>query len=251
MMVSNSWRLVSWPILVAALGSPLLMDCGKMPGGLPGGVPNVPGAGSCPDMANVDAVANFDWQKEFKVDASASAKLKGGVDAALSLKNLAVDVDGDLKGACTNLAKDLGASGDFADGHAACEGALKAMADTRAKIGANFKAALVVNPPHCSASMDAYADCAGHCDANVQGGKAEVKCEGGEISGTCDAKCEGKCELSAAGSCEGTCDGSCDAHFTGTCGGTCNGKCDGKDSKGECKGKCDGSCDASGKGECK
>jgi hypothetical protein len=202
-------------------------------------------------MANVDAVANFDWAKEFKLDASASAKLKGGLTAAINLKGLAMEIDGDLKGACGNLAKDLGATGDFADGKSACEAAIKVMGEVRAKLGANAKASLAVQPPHCSASIDAYADCAGKCDASVTPGKADIKCEGGEISGTCDAKCSGKCEMSAAGSCDGTCEGSCDAHFSGKCDGTCNGKCEGKDSKGECKGKCEGSCDAAGSGECK
>jgi hypothetical protein len=249
-MVANYWRIISWPMLVTALGAPLLLDCGNMPGG--GGMPTMPNvAGNCPDMASAEAVAKFDWQKEFKLDASAAGKLKGGLSAAINLKGLAIELDGDLKAACGGLAKDLGATGDFADGKSACEAAIKAMGDVRAKMGANAKATLVVQPPHCSASMDAYADCAGHCDASVQGGKAEVKCEKGELSGTCDAKCEGKCELAAGGTCEGTCQGSCDAHFTGTCQGNCQGKCDGKDSKGECKGKCDGACDAAGKGDCK
>jgi len=202
-------------------------------------------------MASVDAVANFDWQKEYKLEASAAGKLKGGLSAAINLRGLAMQIDGDLKSACGNIVHDLGGGGDFADGKAACDAAIKVMGETRAKLGAGAKATLVTQPPHCSASMDAYADCAGHCDATVQGGKAEVKCEGGELSGSCDAKCEGKCELAAAATCEGTCEGSCDAHFSGTCQGTCNGKCDGKDTKGSCAGKCDGSCDAAGKGECK
>jgi len=249
-MVSNYWRMMSWPLLVTALGLPVLMDCGGMPK-VPG-APNVPGApGNCPDMANVDAVAKFDWQKEFKLDASAAGKLKGGLTAAINLKGLAMEIDGDLKAACGGLAKDLGASGDFADGKAACEAAIKVMGEVRAKMGANAKASLAVQPPHCSASMDAYADCAGHCDASVQGGKAEVKCEPGKLSGTCDAKCEGKCDLAAGGTCDGSCEGSCDAHFSGKCDGNCQGKCEGKDSKGECKGKCEGACDAAGQGECK
>jgi hypothetical protein len=202
-------------------------------------------------MANVDAVASFDWGKEFKLDVSAAGKLKGGITAAINLKNLAMEIDGDLKVACGNLAKDLGATGDFADGTAACQAAIKAMGEAKAKLGAKAKVALELQPPKCSASMDAMADCAGHCDASVQGGKVDVKCEGGELSGACDAKCEGKCELSAGGKCDGSCEGSCEAQFSGKCDGTCNGKCEGKDSKGECKGKCEGSCTAGGKGECK
>jgi len=78
-MVSNYWRLISWPMLVGALGLPVLMDCGKMPGGMPG-VPNVPGApGNCPDMANADAVASFDWQKEFKLDAAHAQNINSWV----------------------------------------------------------------------------------------------------------------------------------------------------------------------------
>src|SRR5450432_1888794 len=241
--MANYWRIASWPILVTALGSPLLMDCGKMPGGLPS-APSVPGMpGNCPDMANADAVANFDWAKEFKLDASASAKLKGGLAAAINLKGLAGEIDGDLKGACGNLAKDLGATGDFADGHAACEAAIKVMGEVRAKLGANAKASLVIQPPHCSASIDAYADCAGKCDASVTPAKADIKCEGGEISGTCDAKCEGKCELNAAATCEGTCEGSCDAHFSGECKGKCGGSCKLKGAA-KCEGQCSGKCSA-------
>src|SRR5262245_11825498 len=122
-MVSNYWRMISWPLLVTALGVPLLMDCGNLPK-VPG-APAIPGApGNCPDMASVDAVANFDWQKEFKLDASAAGKLKGGLSAAINLKGLAAEIDGDLKAACGGLAKDLGATGDFADGKAACEAAV-------------------------------------------------------------------------------------------------------------------------------
>src|SRR5262249_13411229 len=153
--------------LLSALGSPLLIDCGgKMPGG--GSMPNLPNApgglgapGNCPDMASVDAVANFDWQKEFKLDAAASGKLKGGLAAAIKLKGLSVQTDGDVKSACGNLAHDRGASGDFADGKAACDAAIKVMGEVRAKLGGSAKATLVTQPPHCSASMDAYADCAG------------------------------------------------------------------------------------------
>ncbi len=257
-MGSNHWRFVSLPFVLFALGAPLL-DCGAVPGGgggLPAGLPAAPAGlpgvpGKCPDMANVDAVANFDWAKEFKLEAAAGGKLKGGITAALNLQATAAQVDGDLKVACGGLAKDLGASGDFKTGEEACKAAIKAMGDARAKLGAKAAIKLVMHPPQCAASMDAMAECSGKCDASVQGGKAEVKCEGGEISGSCDAKCEGKCEMSAAAKCDGTCEGSCDSGFKGHCDGACAGKCDGKDSKGNCNGTCDGKCDVGGKGECK
>jgi hypothetical protein len=252
----NSWRIVSWPVLLMALSAPMLMDCGgKMPGGMPGGVPSVPGvpgvAGGCPDMANVDAIANFDWAKEFQLDAKVAGQLKAGVTAAASLKAISVQIDGDLKAACGGIAKDLTGKGDFATGEEACKVAVKAMGDARAKLGAKFAAKLEMQAPKCSASVDAMAECVGKCDVSVQGGKAEVKCEGGKVSGTCEAKCSGACEMNAAATCEGKCEGSCVATVKGACAGTCDGKCDGKDSKGECKGTCDGSCDVMAKGECK
>jgi hypothetical protein len=150
-MVSNYWRIVSLPVLLTALGSPLLIDCGgKMPS-VPGGsgMPSVPGApGSCPDMTSVEAVANFDWVKEYKIEASNATKLKGGLAAAINLKQLAMEIDGDLKTACGNLAKDLGASGDFPDGKAACDAAIKVMGETRAKMGAKAAASLAFDGRH-------------------------------------------------------------------------------------------------------
>jgi len=250
-MVSNGWRIVATPFAVLALISPALIDCGSLPK-VPGGIP---GMAECPDMASAEAVAKFDWQKNFKLDAKVAGQLKGGVAAAIDLKALAAQIDGDLKVACGGLAKDLGSKEDFKDGTSACKAAIKVMGEVKAKMGASAKISLDIKPPVCSASMSAMADCAGECDASVKGGKAEVKCEGGEISGECGAKCEGSCHMEAAASCSGTCEGSCDASFSGTCGGKCDGKCDGKATpaggQADCKGKCEGKCDASAKGECK
>src|SRR4029077_10467499 len=55
-MVSNYWRLMSWPLLVTALGLPVLMDCGGMPKGAD--APNITGGPSnSHDLANREAVA--------------------------------------------------------------------------------------------------------------------------------------------------------------------------------------------------
>ncbi len=240
-MRSNTLR-VTTSAGALILGSLVLANCGKMPGG-------IPGAGNCPDMASAEAVANFDWAKEFKLDVEAGAKLKGGVTAAVNLKALAAQIDADLKAACGGLAKDLGAAGDFDSGEAACKAAIKAMGDVKAKMGAKASIDLQVKPPVCSASIDAMAECSGKCDASVQGGKADVKCEGG-VSGQCDAKCEGSCEMSAAAKCEGKCEGKCDAKFKGTCSGKCEGKCGAKNSSGQCDGTCEGKCESGASGEC-
>ncbi|MCU0658916.1 MAG: hypothetical protein MUF64_27775 [Polyangiaceae bacterium] len=243
-MTSNRFRMISMPFFAAMLAAPVLVNCGKLGNMVPGGKCDV-------DVANIDAIAKADWAATLKVDAKIGAQIKGGLQAALNLKNLAAEIDGQLKVACNGLAKDLGAP-EGKDAQEAGKGAMKVMGEVKAKMGANIKIALDFQPPKCSASMSAMADCSGKCDVQATGGKAEVKCEGGEISGTCDAKCEGSCELEAGAKCEGECGGSCGAEMKGTCNGTCDGKCDGKDSKGaECKGTCEGKCSGEIKGECK
>jgi hypothetical protein len=231
----------------------LLSGCGAA-GGLGGLASAVPGVGGkCPDLSKPEAILAFDFASNFKLSAEAGAKLKSATAAAVELKGFADQVDADLKAGCGGIAKDLGASGEFADGQAACKAALKAIGDTKAKIGASAKLAVVIKPPKCLADLNAYGDCAGKCDVSASGGKAKVECEPGKLAGKCDAQCEGSCDVQAGAKCEGTCSGTCDAEIKGTCSGKCNGKCDGKDAKGaSCAGTCDGKCEG-GKvqGECK
>ncbi len=260
MMTRKFWRKVSWPIVFAGVSAPFIANCG---GGMPGvpsmpssGVmPAVPGAGSCPDMAKVEAIDSFDFEKEFKLKVEVAAKIKAGAGAAAEMKALAEKIDGDLKVACGTLAHDLGASGDFKDGQDACRAATKAIGEVKARMGARAEVKVDVAEPRCSVDVNAYADCAGHCDATVKGGKAEIKCEPGKLQGQCSGKCQGQCEVSGGAQCTGECNGSCDADIKGSCGGKCAGKCDGKvlDAKanGKCEGVCEGRCDATVKGECR
>lgn len=208
-------------------------------------------AAGCPDVASIDAIAKIDFVKEFSLDAKAAGQIKGGLEAAAEIQGFAAKIDGELAAACGGLATDLGKPGDYKKGPDACKAAISAMADIRGKLGGNAKIALDVIPPHCSTSIDAMAECLGKCDATVSGGKVDVKCEPGKLSGSCDAQCKGSCSMDVAAKCEGTCKGSCEASFSGKCGGECNGKCDGKTSKGgHCAGKCEGSCSASADGKC-
>ncbi|MBX7084345.1 MAG: hypothetical protein K1X88_34385 [Nannocystaceae bacterium] len=205
----------------------------------------------CPDVSSVAAIASVDWAKEFSLDAKMGAQIKGGLEAAVELKGFAAKLDADLAAACGGLATDLGKPGDYKKGPDACKAAIAAMGEIRGKLGGGVKIALDIRPPHCSTSIDAMADCLAKCDATVQGGKVDVKCEPGKLSGTCDAQCKGSCELHAAAKCEGTCQGSCDASFSGKCGGECSGKCNGKAHKGGvCHGKCEGKCAAHAEGSC-
>jgi len=229
--------------------SPLLAQCGGLPG-VPG-VPGIPGGGKCPDMADPAALAEFDWAGNFKLDAKLAGDIKSGVIAAVNLEQVTKGIDADLKTGCGGLAKDLGATGEFKSGEEACKAAAKAVTDIKAKLGANAKIGVDIIPPQCSASLDAYANCAGKCDASVTGPSAKVECEPGKLQGECSAQCEGSCDMQAAAKCDGTCSGKCDAAIKGSCSGTCDGKCDGKAGKTSCAGVCDGKCDADVQGECK
>lgn len=245
------------------LAVPLIVDCGAMKG-VPGApkMPDLPGG--CP--ANV-ADASAIMSANFGLAADLEAKTKGSLAAGADLQKIAADLEADVQAACSNLAKDLGATdadlvpkvdGPGKRAEAACNAAVKIMGEAKAKAGGKIR--VDAKPPVCRASINAMADCAGQCDATIKPGEAKVTCEGGKLSGKCDAKCEGTCDVEAGAKCEGTCGGTCkgecSAEISGKCDGTCNGKCDGKDSKAKCAGLCEGKCtggkvDAACKGECK
>jgi hypothetical protein len=261
-MTRKFWQRITWPIVFAGVSAPFATNCGgampSLPGGTPGGggLPSIASVtGNCPDMAKVEAIESFDFEKEFKLKADVAAKIKTGAAAAAEMKALSDKIDSDLKGACGNLAHDLGVQGDFKDGQDACKAANKAIGEAKAKLGATAQVKLETTEPHCGVDIHAYGDCAGHCDATVKPGSAQVKCEPGKLQGQCSGKCQGDCEASAAAQCSGECRGSCDAEVKGQCSGKCAGKCNGKvlDAKanGMCEGTCEGKCDAEVRGECK
>jgi hypothetical protein len=263
-----SARRVVGPVLMLGILVPSVASCEAAQGAM-AQAKNASGvAGACPDLTKVEAILAFDFAQNFKIKADAGLKLKAATAAAVEIKGFADQVDADLKVACGGIAKDLGFIGDFKDGKAACDAAIKGMADVKAKLGANAKLSLMIKEPRCQADMNVYADCAGKCDVKASGPSAKVECEPGKLSGKCDASCEGSCDVEAGAKCEGTCSGSCDAEVKASCSGKCNGKCDGKTSsgascagtcegkceggtvKGECKGKCGGSCELKAKAKC-
>jgi hypothetical protein len=231
------------------------------------------------DMSGADFGLDGDVKGQFKAFAQAGSDLSVVANGAML----------DVSVACENIARDLGAKTEDVDAAAAKGGSVGvtalcdlATAQIKAKFGASgeLKATLAVDfqPPVCTASIDAQANCQGSCsvdakcDASVAppkctGGKLTVECSGsceGEANaavsctGTCSGKCEGSCTASAdvAIDCEGKCDGTCtvDGKADGASGvqadGTCKGKCQGKctppagTAAASCSGTCEGSCDA-------
>jgi len=253
--MTSSPSLLSRLVLgVAVLGPAAatlsLSSCDKLgvstdPGGL------VSAAANCPDVSSVSAIMKIDWAKEFGIEAKVAGSVKAGVRAAVEIKGFAADLDAKLVTACGNLARDLGKDGKYESGGQACKAATDAIAEIKGKLGGSAKISLSFEPPRCSASLKAMADCVGECEGTLDPGMAEVQCEPGKLSGTCTAQCSGRCDLEAAAKCDGTCEGSCSAQFSGSCGGQCRGTCDGKKSDGaSCAGKCEGACSALADGTC-
>lgn len=167
----------------------------------------------------------------------------------------------DFKGAAEGLAADVQAKLDAIAVSVGLEpGAAAAdiKAALQAKLAANVSGGLEVKfqPPKCSASLEVTANAAAACDASVDPGSVEVKCEGScTIDASMQAECSAKGELKCSGTapnleCAGSCTGECKLEVGATCEGTCKGECTGecsvKDGSGNCAGKCDGEC----KGTC-
>ncbi len=230
-------RSIAWSSLLILTVS--VSNCGLLKAaGLPGT--------SCPDMHDAEAVASFDWEKGFSLDAKTAAAIRKSIPAAVEIGGFVKRVDDDLKDACSGFATDLGQKGTYKDAAEACKAAVTALDAARAKLGAKAKLSVQVDPPTCTVSMAPFVACAkscGHLEAS-----AEVSCTGGQVYGQCSGECSGDCSLEAAASCDGTCTGRCDVAATASCKGTCEGKCDGQESHGACKGKCEGTCQADIKG---
>lgn len=239
-------RHASALMLVAAL----LLSCKGMAGMQAAGS----GAGAATGGGEMGAQCSGD----FGVTASAQ-KLEAFLSASADLMATAGELEGSLLAACKDVGTKLDvpeaemqAKGNTPAVKAACDAAsakLKAeLTDLRAQ--AKLKVAIVAEPPRCEVSMDAYAKCAGECDATVKPGEVDLKCEGGEIVGTCKGSCSGSCSVEASGKCGGECHGTCEGGCKGTCQGACDGKCSAKNAEGECNGTCSGTCEGTCSAKC-
>ena len=259
-MSVNRWKLISMPVVVLGLASPLLVNCGSMPGGLkpPGALGDLAdAAGGCDEMKGGDFA-----KLSIKGGAAVEGKIKGFLDAAYSFNKVTAELTADLTASCVELGTALGVPDaelkSEEGGDKAVEKACKAVADKVAgmfKANASASLTVEIEAPKCFVPIDAMTACLGACGSPIKGGKLEASCKGGEIAGKCDAECKGTCTAEVGGECSGSCkaacQGKCDVNFKGTCTGKCDGQCDGKASKGAaCKGTCEGKCDAGASGTC-
>src|SRR6478752_2630671 len=160
------------------------------------------------DMTNVD----------FGVDASIKGSFSAFASAASDLSAVGTGAISDITTACRNIALDLGADAD--DASVKGKGGADAMnawcALAKGQISANFGASgklagsisVDFEPPKCTASISAQANCQASCNASAECDlKANPpKCTGGtlqiECGGTCTAS--GKAAVACTASCEGS-----------------------------------------------
>ncbi len=237
------------------------------------------------DMTNVDFGVNANIKGEFAAFANSASDLSATATASV----------GDVTTACQNIALDLGA--DPADPSVAGKTGTDALtawcalavSQINGDFGANGTLATSVSvdfePPQCSASLTATANCQASCSADAKcdikanppkctGGTLTVECSGNcTASGSASVACTGECTGGCTGSCtaqggvavdcKGQCNGTCSAGAKGgatesgtgiQADGSCNGQCDGTCTlaadapKITCSGSCDGHCDATCKG---
>ncbi len=237
-------RTTRW---MGALGALLLGSCSGagLPGGgsLPGG-PSMPSGGGSADL---QACTSRDWG-----DAGAAVKLEAFLGATAGFLGATADVADSLTETCRKMAGELGVSVSGNDPQSVCEPvAAKLREELRGlRAEARLKIDVQSRPPRCEASMDAYAKCAAECQAEVDPGKVELTCEGGEIVGKCSGECRGQCSVEVQGACQGSCEGTCTAGCQGTCRGVCEGTCSQTDAQGNCVGRCDGACHGTCEGGC-
>ncbi len=217
----------------------------------PGG-PEVPGGGDLPGGGG-----NADCGADFGAEAAAQ-KLEAFIAATNQVQASAEAIQNGLLDACKRMGQSLGMSegelsGSGADGtRSVCNAVAGKLRDEMSSVrgSAGVTVTLQTIPPQCAVSVNAYAECAGTCEARVDPGEVQVECEGGELRGGCTAECTGSCSVDVEARCTGTCEGACDGRCSataedGSCNGQCRGDCHGHcvaQASGQCSGECRGGC---------
>jgi len=208
---------------------PILSGCDLLGG------PNVAGLdrAACPELGGAASGSYSD-------DVKANATIRAFVQASGDLFVLSQQAENEVTNACLRMGADLGVPAaqmqprDGSPGarvNAAC-GAVDARIGAILQQGASAQLRATVSPPDCQVRADAYAQCAGQCNVNVDPGYIVATCQPGHLSGTCAGTCNGECN----GTCHGNCAGGCSARGAQ---GECEGQC-----SGTCQGRCDATCHA-------
>ena len=252
MNTKMKWRMALSPLVLAAVASPAV-GCDEA------GIGNPLDALCCSDFKVGADLTGVDWGLE----GEANVKFGAGIQAIADFSGSATAVVSDVGSACQALAVDLGAAEnavtttDPAD--RATQWCAQAVTQINAKVTANGSVTISFQPPQCSFSVSAQANCEAKCSANVmceaELGNIEARCAPGKLSGKCSGACTGSCEgsanlaVSCNGKCEGTCEGTCmggpsSGACAGVCDGTCRGTCEASaDANVQCEGDCTGECD--------
>ena len=188
-------------------------------------IPDLPGTGGAASSVDPNSCGNY-------AASAAGKKLKGFLEATLTLQESVASAEVEMKASCVLMATELGISteGDTATVCKAVAAAIQEDLSVGLKAGA--KLTVDYQPAQCIVSADVAAEVAAKCEASA----------GAEVAVTCEGTCEGTCK----GTCEGSCEGSAG---TGGSDGECNGACQGR-CKGECSGGCDGHADVQASAEC-
>jgi hypothetical protein len=186
-------------------------------------------------------------------DETIAARIQSFTAAVDALVKVSGELKSSVGASCVAIAKDLGQVdvpelGDPTDPmfdqnlQAACK---LANAGIDAELKAGAKLAIEVVGGQCTIAANAQLSCEASCTVSgtCDPGTVELRCEPGELSGSCEAECQGSCTVTTGSvECEGECSGSCN--------GQCDGVCAAKDGSGKCVGKCEGSCKGSCTGTC-
>jgi hypothetical protein len=195
----------------------------------------------------------------------ANIKLRAFVQAAKELAGVAAQAEAEATDACLRMGRDLGippqqmaprGNGPGARADGACQ-TVGAAIEQILRTGLQIRVS--ATPPQCQASGQAYAQCSGTCQVDVDPGEIAARCEPARLSGYCHGRCSGRCEGRCTGQCngqcsvrdaEGRCAGQCNGECSGTCDAICHARCEGSWQAPKCEGSvrppsADAECDAS------
>lgn len=222
----------------AGLFGALLLSCGGELGAL-GNTGGGGGGGAAGGLGEAGGSCSSDFG-----DNRDAKTLETFLNATATFSDTASTIEHDLVQTCQAMGQELGMTGTAPnDVRGACEPvAGKIREEMQALRSARLRAEVSIQPPVCEVSIEAYAECAGGCDAHIDPGHAEIQCEGGELRGGCSGECTGHCSAEVHGECAASCEGTCSGGCTGTCEGQCDGRCSSTGPNGECRGRCSGTC---------